>query len=153
MKISMWGSRWKIGNCVWVPVIGEVNTCTTIKLLANDTILKSQLGLPLTKLYVNIWTIVLWLVSVYIYGSVDEKRIYLHPIFSNSLSCWHKSHLNVTRYHRKFFFSDWSLHLSLLPIYIFDFQSICHRMAHVIVNTPCFGKTIVKNNYRHCTVL
>lgn len=51
------------------------------------------------------------------------------------------------------FFSDWSLHLSLLPIYIFDFQSICHRMAHVIVNTPCFGKTIVKNNYRHCTVL
>lgn len=57
MKISMWGSRWKIGNCVWVvwvPVIGEVNTCTTIKLLANDTILKSQLGLPLTKLYVNI---------------------------------------------------------------------------------------------------
>lgn len=100
----MWGSRWKIGNCVWVPVIGEVNTCTTIKLLANDTILKSQLGLPLTKLYVNIWTIVLWLVSVYIYGSVDEKRIYLHPIFSNSLSCWLKSHLNVTRYQRKFFF-------------------------------------------------
>lgn len=50
----MWGSRREINNCVLVPVIGEVKTYTPIKFLVKDTIFKSKLGLPLTKLYVNI---------------------------------------------------------------------------------------------------